>query len=449
MGRLFWKILLVFVVTMLVTSFGVGFVVHIHAQQRLAQMTELAAGPRAERNLAAAGTALRYGGAAGFATLAGQWPARRPLPVLAVDATGADVLGRSVPPLALERARALSSAGDDDAVRPVQAPDGRHYLLFAPADVLPHRPRGAHRRPGPDPFYLRLAITVLAGLLFSGSLAWYLTRPLRHLRRATSRLAEGALQTRVMPALGPRRDEIGDLGRDFDYMAERLQALVGAQKRLLNDVSHELRSPLARLQVAVGLARQQPEKLACALERIEREGTRLDDLVGHLLTLSRLEAGVMQGLEEYLAVGELLEDIVDDARFEAAASDRDVRLRTAGEWVLKGRAELLSRAFENVIRNAVRHTAPGTVVEVSLELEASGTQLIVEVCDRGPGVPEAELATLFEPFVRSAHREAGGGYGLGLAITRRAVNAHGGRVTAANRTGGGLCVTLRLPLAAS
>jgi len=448
MGRLFWKIFFAFVVTMLVMGFGVGFVVHIHGQQRLARMTELAAGPRAERNLAAAATALRYGGAAGLEALAEQWPARRPFPVLAVDDHGVDLLGRTVPPIALERARELSTPrGDDDVVRAAQAPDGRRYLLFAPTDVLPHRFRGTHRFPGPDPFYLRLAITLLAGILFSGGLAWYLTRPLRHLRRATARLADGALDTRVMPALGPRRDELGDLGRDFDHMAERLQALMGAQKRLLNDVSHELRSPLARLQVAVGLARQQPDKLVSALERIERESGRLDDLVGQLLTLSRLEAGVVQGLEEYLDVGELLEDIVDDARFEAAASGRDVRLQGDGELLLKGRAELLRRAFENVIRNGVRHTAPGTAVEVSVARAASGTGLTVSVCDQGPGVPEAELATLFEPFVRSAQGETGGGYGLGLAITRRAVEAHGGTVAASNRAGGRLCVTLQLPLA--
>jgi len=448
MGRLFWKIFFAFVVTMLVMGFGVGFVVHIHGQQRLAQMTELAAGPRAERNLAAAATALRYGGAAGLEALAEQWPARRSFPVLAVDDHGVDLLGRPVPPIALERARELSTPrGDDDVVRTAQAPDGRRYLLFAPTDVLPHHFRGTHRFPGPDPFYLRLAITLLAGILFSGGLAWYLTRPLRHLRRATGRLAEGALDTRVMPALGPRHDELGDLGRDFDHMAERLQALMGAQKRLLNDVSHELRSPLARLQVAVGLARQQPDKLVSALERIERESGRLDDLVGQLLTLSRLEAGVVQGLEEYLDVGELLEDIVDDARFEAAASGRDVRLHGDGELLLKGRAELLRRAFENVIRNGVRHTAPGTAVEVSVERAATGTGLTVSVCDQGPGVPETELATLFEPFVRSAQGETGGGYGLGLAITRRAVEAHGGTVAASNRAGGGLCVTLQLPLA--
>lgn len=450
MGRLFWKIFFAFVVTMLVMGFGVGFVVHIHGQQRLAQMTELAAGPRAERNLAAAATALRYGGAAGLAALAEQWPARRPLPVLAVDDHGVDLLGRPVPPIALERARALSEArgdSDGDVVRAVQAPDGRRYLLFAPTDVLPHRFRGTHRFSGPDPFYLRLAITLLAGILFSGGLAWYLTRPLRHLRRATARLADGALDTRVMPALGPRRDELGDLGRDFDHMAERLQALVGAQKRLLNDVSHELRSPLARLQVAVGLARQQPDKLVSALERIERESGRLDDLVGQLLTLSRLEAGVVQGPEEYLDVSELLEDIVDDARFEAAASGREVRLHSDGELLLKGRAELLRRAFENVIRNGVRHTAPGTAVEVTLERAPVGNRMIASVCDQGPGVPETELATLFEPFVRSAQGETGGGYGLGLAITRRAVEAHGGTVAARNRAGGGLCVTLQLPLA--
>ncbi len=446
MGRLFWKIFLAFVLTTIVTGFGVGLVVHIHAEQRFARMSEVAAGPRAARNLAAAATALRYGGVAGLRQLAAQWPSRRPFPVLAVGENGADALGRPVPPAALQHARALlADTGPSAAVRPVQAPDGSHYVLFVPTEVLPFDAHHHQRRI--DPFYFRLAVTLLAGILFSGGLAWYLTRPLRHLRRATGRLAEGRLDTRVMPALGSRRDEIGDLGRDFDHMAERLQTLISAQKRLLNDVSHELRSPLARLQVAVGLARQQPDKLASALDRIERESGRLDELVGQLLTLSRLEAGVPLGPEEYLDVTELLHDIVEDARFEAQVGGRTVELRTDSGFMLHGRAELLRRAFENVIRNAVRHAPPDTAVDVAVERAPIGNRVVVSVCDHGPGVPEAEMEGLFEPFVRSS-RDEGGGYGLGLAITRRAVEAHGGTVGARNRSGGGLCVILELPLAA-
>jgi len=246
--------------------------------------------------------------------------------------------------------------------------------------------------------------------------------------------------------LGRRRDEIADLGRDFDHMAARLQALVEAQKRLLHDVSHELRSPLARLQVAVGLARQQPERLESALERIERETARLDALVGELLTLSRLEAGVTGAPAGVLDAGELLEEIVADARFEAEAAGCRVELQLRGALAVHGRDELLRRALENVIRNAVRYTARDTVVEVSAARDA--VELAITVCDRGPGVPEAELDRLFEPFFRAERGAQRAGYGLGLAIARRAVEAHSGRIRASNRPGGGLCVEIRLPVGA-
>jgi two-component system OmpR family sensor kinase len=279
--------------------------------------------------------------------------------------------------------------------------------------------------------------------LFSAGLAWYLARPLRHLRQASHRLAGGALDTRVGPAMGGRRDEIADLGRDFDDMAGRLQALVGAQRRLFADVSHEIRSPLARLQVAVAIARQQPERTAAALDRIEREARRLDDLVGEVLTLSQLETGVAGAGEEYLDLVGLLEEVVENARFEAEAAGRRVELRADGEMVVNGRAELLRRALENVIRNAVRYTGPSTAVEVSANRDASAGLVTVTICDRGPGVPETDLTAIFQPFYRAGEpgRE---GHGLGLAIARRAVEAHAGRIRAFNRPGGGLCVEIVL-----
>lgn len=451
MSRLFWKIFLGFWLTLVLMGVGVGVLVYVHNQQRLAEFTDLAAGPWAERNVVAVATALQYGGTDAVKQLAAQWPGRRPLPVLVIDGDGRDLLGRPVPAAALDRARALLRGSDRaPGVRRVRS-GGRNYILFMPSR-LPLGRSHRHHRFGHDPFAVRLGIALLASILFSAGLSWYLTLPLRRLRRAAGRLAEGALDTRVMPELGRRRDEIGELGRDFDHMAGRLQALVGAQKRLLHDVSHELRSPLARLQVAVGLARQQPDKVGTALQRVERETGRLDDLVGQLLSLSRLEAGVVGGSEQYLDVAELLAAIVEDARFEAQANGRKVELAGAAEAVVKGRPELLRRAFENVIRNAVRYTAPGTTVDVRLDRRANDQGLRISVCDQGPGVKEDQLGALFEPFVRvtaqDASEAAAGGFGLGLAIAKRAIEAHGGTVAAHNRTGGGLCVTITLPLAA-
>lgn len=441
MGRLFWKIFLGFWLTMLLIAAGVGVVVHLSTQERVARLTELAASPRAEMAMTAVATALRHGGEAAARAMFDEWPGTRPLPVLVVDADDRDLLGRAVPVAALARARA---SGPVPGVRRVATPAGREFMLFVPVESVPAARPHRHAEPPGEPLVARLVSMFVASLLFSAGLAWYLTQPVRHLREATRRLADGALETRVAPQIGRRRDEIADLGRDFDYMADRLQALLGAQKRLLHDVSHELRSPLARLQVAAALARQQPQRVEAMLERIEQETHRLDDLVGEVLTLSRLEAGVAGTRDEYLDLAGLVEEVAGDAHFEAQARGRRVVLEAGdGEAMVKGRAELLHRAFDNVLRNAVRHTAEGTAVEIGLRREAGC--IVVRVCDQGAGVAEADLAALFDPFFQSG---AGGrdGYGLGLAIARRAIEAHGGSIRAENRPQGGLCVEIRLPL---
>ena len=295
--------------------------------------------------------------------------------------------------------------------------------------------------------FVRLGAAMFASLIFSVLLAWYLTRPVRHLQRAANALATGDLSARVAPSMKGRRDEIADLGKDFDHMAARLQNMVDTQQRLLHDVSHELRSPLARMQVAMALARQQPDKLDTALGRIEREGDRLDELVGELLTLARLGAGVGMEAEGEVDLAALLETVVEDGDFEADGG-RKVVLEYCDSAVFIGRGELLRRAFENVVRNALRYSPEGGEVSVRAERESGWLQ--VSVCDRGPGLPEDKLSAVFEPFVRGTDSPTGGrsGYGLGLAITRRAIEAHGGKVRAENRKDGGLCVILALPLTA-
>jgi len=209
--------------------------------------------------------------------------------------------------------------------------------------------------------------------------------------------------------MGRRRDELADLGRDFDRMAQRLQAQVHSQQRLLHDVSHELRSPLARLHAAIGLARQNPAKLDMTLERIERESVRLDELVGELLTLSRLEAGTPGGPPETIDLIEMVASIADDAGasiaddagFEASASGRAVHFSGDGEVSAAVQGELLYRAVENVVRNAAKYTAAGTSVEVRARRLSSPEVFEVVVSDRGPGVAEADLEAIFEPFYRA------------------------------------------------
>ena len=290
----------------------------------------------------------------------------------------------------------------------------------------------------------------LMAAVLSGLLAWSLSRPLRLLRDAFGAAAAGQLALRVAPRLGRQRDEFATLALDYDRMAEQLQALLGAQRRLLHDVSHELRSPLARLQMAVGLLQRgapADDAAVLACRRIEREVERLDELVGEVLTLARLESGAPVGRTEPVDVIGLLASVAEDARFEARASGRDVCFSGhPPALLLQARGELLLRAFENVVRNAVKFTAPGTAVEV--QARAEGRWLQVRVADRGPGLPPEALQRIFEPFVRVEAGAHTAGFGLGLAIARRAAQAHGGRLEALPREGGGLVLAFSLPLTA-
>ena len=228
-------------------------------------------------------------------------------------------------------------------------------------------------------------------------------------------------------------------------MAEQLQSLLGAQRRLLHDVSHELRSPLARLQMAVGLLQRSTEGADLACRRIEREVERLDALVGEVLTLARLESGRPAGAWQEVDVIGLLASVADDARFEARAQGRGLRFEGhPPALLLWAHGELLLRAFENVVRNAVKFTAEGSTVEI--EARADADALRVRVADRGPGLSGAALQRVFEPFVRDESSGRTEGFGLGLAIARRAVEAHGGALSAQHREGGGLVLCFELPL---
>jgi signal transduction histidine kinase len=290
---------------------------------------------------------------------------------------------------------------------------------------------------------------VLASLAVAALLAWYVSKPIRFLRGAFDAAARGDLDARIGSGLGGRRDELADLGRDFDRTAAQIKGLIEAQRRLLHDVSHELRSPLARLQAAVGLARQHPDNIDGAMDRIDREAERMDRLVDEILTLSRVESGMSAQRNETVEIAALVRDVVEDATFEARARakavtlDADVAaLETAS---VKGNAQLLHRALENIVRNAMRHATEGGKVVVAGTGDSAAGTLAITVADNGPGVPHSELGSIFEPFFRGSGAKDGRGHGLGLAIARRVIEAHGGRVEAANRAQGGLLVTLRLP----
>ena len=326
--------------------------------------------------------------------------------------------------------------------QPVVTEQGHHYVYVS---RLPRTPfsvsLGAQA--------LRLLAVLLTGGLVCYGLARYLTTPIRQLRETTHEFAGGNLAARVGTRLVKRRDEIAHLGHDFNLMAERLQSMIAAQNRLLGDISHELRSPLARMSVALELSRKRagPEAKS-ALDRIEHEAENLNEMIGHLLRLTRLESGIDGLRKTDVDLARLVREVADDADFEARSRNRSVRVVTCDESSTQGTEELLRSAVENVVRNAVRYTAEGTEVEIALVARnGAHNSAIINVRDHGQGVPEEAMEKIFHPFYRTgdARDRESGGSGLGLAITARAVRLHGGNVSAVNAASGGLDVTITLP----
>jgi two-component system, OmpR family, sensor histidine kinase CpxA len=285
--------------------------------------------------------------------------------------------------------------------------------------------------------------------LISGGICYlltrYLTAPVLRLRTAARRLAEGELTARVTNAT-PRRDEIGELVRDFNFMAGRVEGLVTSQRQLISDISHELRSPLARISAALGVARQRLGQ-DVTFDRIERDGERLNEIIGRLLTVARLDATATSAQRQRIDLQTLIAEIVGDVQWEAAERNCRIEFDSDGECHLEADPDLMRSAVEEVIRNAIRYTAPGTAVEVHLECRGSqnGNRLAIRIADRGPGVSAEELSSIFRPFYRvaGARDRESGGVGLGLAIAERVARARGGSVHAENRADGGLQVVLR------
>lgn len=295
---------------------------------------------------------------------------------------------------------------------------------------------------------LRILAAILTGGLVCYALARYLTTPIVRLREATRHLADGDLSARVETK---RQDEIGQLARDFDEMAERIESLLDSQKRLTRDVSHELRSPLARMNVALELAKQKSggayAETAPLLERIETESKRLNDMISQILTLSKLETRSEKIEKREINLKKLVEQTAEDARFEAEGKGKTVKILRADDCRVNGNENLLRSAVENVLRNAVRYTREGTAVEISLE-NGDGEKSHVKIRDYGSGVPDEELEKIFRPFHRvgEARERKTGGIGLGLAITEQAVEAHDGALSARNaEKGNGLIVEIELP----
>lgn len=321
---------------------------------------------------------------------------------------------------------------------------GRDYIF---ATELPAGPRAAL---GIDraAIVLQWGVALLVSGLICSLLTRYFTAPILRLRKMSQRLAAGDLSVRAGSELAQRRDEIGDLVRDFNAMASRIEELVSRQRQLTSDVSHELRSPLARLSVALDLGRERKGDDP-AFEQMEEDIRILDEMIGRLLTIAKLDASAPQVPMTNLDLADVLSQVARHAEFESKKPNGAIRLASAGECMVWGNVELLHSAIENVLRNAIRYTEIGTLVEVRVgpENSSSGAMIRLEVRDYGPGVPESELKNIFQPFYRltDARDRQSGGTGLGLAIADRVVRIHGGTIRAENAVPRGLRIEIFLP----
>lgn len=412
MPRVFWKFFIIVCVTLVITNTSIFSLVHFlepFPPDRDQQQRELVLEQ-----------------ARAFLSKSGEAAARR----FVETSEAVRPLGLKITKVAGE----CSPSRSNDTIH--LAKDGACYTIFA-------RGRQDALMEG-MPFFLPWIAIFLSSVLAAAALAQYLIRPVVVLRDGLEALARGRFDIRIASKMASRKDEISALAQDFDVSASRLQELHDTQQRLFHDVSHELRSPLSRLQAVVGILRQGPGKLNAMLDRMDREVERLDVLVGEILTLAKLTTSTRLPIyKQNIDVIDLFHGIVEDAVFEAQTKGVVITGELEGQFWADVEGELLYRAFENILRNAVQYTAPNSQIAVRGDVIAE--VLKVQVSDHGPGVAPGNLERIFQPFFRNTGDTPIRGYGLGLAIARQAIERHGGRVYAALPEGGGLAITFELP----
>ncbi|WP_237065667.1 ATP-binding protein [Microbulbifer guangxiensis] len=373
--------------------------------------------------------------------------------IYAIDRSGAEILGRAIPRDMVPLLQVLNFRNREDQGLVSNKPTVALFVPQRGGDSLRVAfIAGSSKEELLLRFILRnfwpiLLLSALASGLACYWLARYLSRPLDKLRAATRQVAVGELDYRVAPALAKRGDELSELAEDFDSMTAQLQSAMAEQRRLIKDVSHELRSPLARLQVALGIARQKSDgKLDGELDRIGKAADYLEDIIADVLSLPVAGAD-QRPLDDVVDVAALLHALTDDLHLEAQQKNLQVRLQQAEEELLVAtRGSSLTAALENILRNAIKYSPAGS--SVSVVAGSDGQHCKIQVIDSGSGVEDSELEAIFRPFYRtdSARTRDSGGVGLGLAIAQRTISHHGGSITARNMAGAGLCVDISLPL---
>lgn len=448
MGKLFWKLCLGLWLGSALLMVGTAFLFAVTIERRIPENVEESLKRFATATARAVLVAHESGSAGDTSELLENMERFHGLQMYFIGEDGKEILGRQVP--GISSTPVMSRPGSPGSIHvsgsdrsdmsldlPMTTKSGSRYraiLFFNP----PPRP--------PLDFLLKrllgpLLLSILLAGVISAVAAKYLVGPISKLQSAAQRLAGGELDYRIGTALDSRHDEFTALGKDFDRMADQIGHLLASQRQLMLDLSHELRSPLARIKVALELARNQsnPEEL---IERMDRDADRMDALIGELLLLARLESPTPSDNEHALDMSELVSSIVEDARLESAGSGHFIRALIAPGLNTVGDRELLSRAVENVLRNALRHTPDGGEIELEASRDSDG--ILIKVTDTGEGVSDELIDQLFKPFARGEGSRAG--IGLGLAITRAAIVRHGGTVVIRNRPSrSGLEVRLHLP----
>lgn len=438
MPRLFWKLFLALWLSIMAFAVVVSWinqtVIMRHAMEGPAPAFE----PNLKRFKSNLARELKEGGEGRLKATLQDLPRGIRNHIYVLDDNGRELLGRDRT-LKKQRKGRLKFAS-----KKLQDADGQVYTLISTSRIPPR----TLLAPGPRGVGMRLGVAAVISALVSLLLARYLAAPLGQLSHASRQLATGDLTARVGAPLDQRKDEFGQLALDMDEMASRLQVSQQANRRLLRDVSHELRSPLARLRVALEIARNKDQSLVVEeLNRIELESERLEKLVDEVLSLLRESSGQQELNTEKFDLAELLQDLVETVNYEIGEGREQIGLQLQAPLLLEADRELLWRVFENLLRNALIHSGEAGGIEVSAN-SVSGQEIHVLVTDAGPGIADAHIKRIFEPFYRvdEARNRSSGGHGLGLAIAASAVRRHGGRISASNRQGGGLEMLVILPV---